>query len=384
MIYLDNAATTCPKPRSVIAEMHRAMVRCCANPGRAGHPLALRAAQTVYKTREALSDLFGLGAPEHVIFTQNCTMALNMAIKGLSKPGGHFVCSDLEHNAVARPLEALRLQGVCSWSAAESGSTDAQTIRGFEKAFRPETVAVVCTGASNVFGRVLPLEKLAALAHAHGVPLIADLAQTAGLLPVSLQKSGIDFACVPGHKGLYGPMGTGALLCNSERQLQTILEGGTGNLSAQLVQPNAYPERLESGTLNVPGIAALGAGVSFIRSFGIEAAFTHEMGLIREVYHALREMPHVRLYTNVTDSAQRFVPLLSFGIEGMHSEAVGAALAARGIAVRAGLHCAALAHRTYQTLETGTVRICPSVFTTEKDVKSLLNCVFQIAKHPGV
>ena len=384
MTYFDNAATTYPKPHAVLWEMQKAMIRYGANPGRGGHEMALAAAKAVYAARAALSDLFDLGAPERVIFTQNCTQALNMVIKGLARPGGHFICSNLEHNAVARPLEALRRRGVCNWDAAAVGGSDTETLSAFDACFRPETVAVVCTGASNVFGRVLPLEQLAQLAHSHGVPLVADLAQTAGLLPVSLQKSGIDFACCPGHKGLYGPMGTGVLLCNSDARLETLLEGGTGTLSMQLVQPEAYPERLESGTLNVPGIAGLAAGAAFVRRLGPETIFAHEMRLAKEIADGLSEMPRVHLYTDFHNRAQRFVPLISFNIAGMHSEEAGAALASHGFAVRAGLHCAPLAHRAYGTLDTGTVRVCPSVFSAEKDVKSLLNCIFQIAKRQGV
>lgn len=380
MIYLDNAATTYPKPNGVITAVRESLLLYGANPGRAGHKMAYETAEKVYETRDAVSELFGLHAPERVIFTKNCTEALNLVIKGLAKKGGHFICSDLEHNAVMRPLEALKLSGICGWEAAKTGKTDEETVVAFEKLVRNDTTAFVCTAASNVFGKVLPVEKLAAAAHKFKIPIIVDAAQSAGILPVDLQKSGIDFLCAPGHKGLYGPMGTGILLCNSDLPLSTIVEGGTGNFSAQLTQPAAYPERLESGTINVPGILGLGAGVWFVKRVGIGNIHTHEEKLMRKVYHALQNMPKIQLYTDFENEQERFVPLLSFNLKGLPSEETGRLLSEKGIAVRAGLHCAGAAHRTYHTLETGTVRICPSAFTTEKDVNSLLNSLIQIAK----
>lgn len=380
MIYLDNAATTYPKPNCVLSAMRESWWLYGANPGRAGHKMAYETAEKVFAVREAVSDLFGLHAPERVIFTKNCTEALNVVIKGLSKKGGHFICSDLEHNAVMRPLEALKLAGISEWSAAKTGATDEETVAAFEKLVRNNTTAFVCTAASNVFGKVLPVEKLAAVAHKNNIPIVVDAAQSAGVLPLDLQKSGIDFLCAPGHKGLYGPMGTGVLLCNSDLPLSTLIEGGTGNFSAQLTQPTAYPERLESGTLNVPGILGLGAGVRFIQRSGIEMVYEHEKRLIQKAYLALKNMPKILLYTDFKSEQERFVPLLSFNLKGVPSEETGRLLSQRGIAVRAGLHCAGAAHRTYHTLESGTVRICPSVFTKEKDVNSLLNSLIQIAK----
>ena len=380
MIYFDNAATTFPKPRAVLNALQNGAVRYGANPGRAGHKMAFATAQQVYHAREIIADFFDLPQCENVIFTKNCTEALNTAIKGLAKRGGHFVCSDLEHNAVVRPLEALRLQGICTWTAAAVGETDEQTVENFQKCLRPNTIAIVCTGASNVFGKTLPLRALASLAHRHGVLLVADTAQSAGILPISMQKDGIDFLCAPGHKGLYGAMGTGVLLCNCETVLNPLTEGGTGVLSAQLTQPETYPERLESGTLNVPGILSVSAGVRFVKERGIDRIYNKEMRYIQRLEAALREMKGVELYTDISERPTGYVPLLSFNVQGLHSEEVAARLSEENIAVRAGLHCAGLAHKRYKTLERGTVRICPSVFTTEKDVNSLLNSIFKIAK----
>lgn len=380
MIYFDNAATTFPKPRAVTQALTQATVRYGANPGRAGHRMAYETAEQVYAAREAVSDFFALGKPENVIFTKNCTESLNTVIFGLARRGGHFVCSDLEHNAVARPLEALQQKKTCAWSTAHVGDTDEETVLNFKNALQKNTVAIVCTGASNVFGKRTPLKKLSDLAHRNGIPLIVDAAQTAGILPISLQESGIDFLCAPGHKGLYGVTGTGILLCNSNLALAPLTFGGTGTLSAQLTQPEAYPERLESGTLNVPGILALEKGIQFVKSKGIDRIYMHEMRITQKIREGLRQMPNILLYTNGAEHPQDYVPLLSFNVRGLQSEETAAELSEAGIAVRAGLHCAPLAHNTYGTQDVGTVRVCPSVFTSEKDVNSLLNSVFKIAK----
>lgn len=381
MIYFDNAATTYPKPQSVLRALNTAAVRYSANPGRAGHKLAVETAEQVFQARETVAEFFELEHCENVIFTKNCTEALNTVLKGLARTGGHFVCSDLEHNAVARPLEALRLQGVCSYTAAAVGETEAQTIESFKKCLRPNTIAIVCTGASNVFGKILPIQALARLAHQHGVYMVVDAAQTAGILPISLKNDGIDFLCAPGHKGLYGVMGTGVLLCNCDAVLKPLTEGGTGVLSAQLTQPDAYPERLESGTLNVPGILATAQGVKFVNRYGTARLYDKEMRHILHIYNALREMPNVELYDDFSAENAAYVPLLSLNVRGLHSEETAKRLSEANIAVRAGLHCAVFAHRAYKTEARGTVRVCPSVFTTEKDVNSLLNSIFKIAKN---
>lgn len=381
MIYFDNAATTYPKPQSVLRALQTGAVRYGANPGRAGHKLAVETAERVFQTRETVARFFSLEQCENVIFTKNCTESLNTVIKGLARKGGHFLCSNLEHNAVARPLEALKIQGICTWTAAEVAQTDEQTVENFKKCLRPNTIAIVCTGASNVFGRRLPIRDLANLAHKNGVLMVVDAAQTAGISPISMQQDGIDFLCAPGHKGLYGIMGTGLLLCNCNTALKPLTEGGTGVLSAQLTQPETYPERLESGTLNVPGILALDAGIKFTENKGVKQIYNSEMQHMVHIENTLREIPQVELYADISTHKELFVPLLSFNVRGLHSEETAAQLSAANIAVRAGLHCAGLAHKAYATPERGTVRICPSVFTTEKDVKSLLISIFKIAKN---
>lgn len=381
MIYFDNAATSYPKPQSVVRALHTAVVRYGSNPGRAGHRLAVETAEQVYNARKTVARFFDMEPCENVIFTKNCTEALNIVIKGIAKSGGHFLCSNLEHNAVVRPLESLRQRGICSWSTAAVGETDEETVENFRKGLQPNTLAVICTGASNVFGEVLPIRALASLAHRNGVYMVVDAAQCAGVLPISMRNDGIDFLCAPGHKGLYGIMGTGVLLCNCEATLAPLMQGGTGVLSALLTQPDSYPERLESGTLNVPGILTVAEGVKFLEKKGVSQIYKSEMKHILRIEDALSKMRNVELYTDLTSGKKSYVPLLSFNVRGLHSEETAARLSEADIAVRAGLHCAPFAHKAYKTQSCGTVRICPSAFTVQKDVNSLLNSIFQIAKN---
>lgn len=384
MTYFDNAATTYPKPKRVLRAFLTAMRRYGANPGRGGHKMSLETSEKIYEVRETAVAFFGLDRPENIIFTKNCTEALNFVIKGLARRGGHFVCSSFEHNAAARPLETLKQCGICDYSVAEAMKSDEETEASFERLLRPETVAIVCTGASNVFGKVMPTARLAALAHRYGLPFVLDAAQTAGLLPVDCACGGIDFLCCAGHKGLYGPMGTGILAVNSPLRLRTLIEGGTGSFSTVLMQPENYPERLESGTLNVPGILALGEGIRFVQELGVKAVYEREMAHIRRIYGVLSELPGVELYTDPYSPDERFVPLLSFNLGNLHSERTALLLAERGVAVRAGLHCAPLAHKGCGTLRRGTVRLAPSVFTNRRDVNLLLNSIIKIAKANGM
>lgn len=343
--------------------------------------MSVETSEKIYETRSKAAALFGLSSPENVIFTPNCTHALNTAIKGLAFEGCHFVTSSLEHNAVIRPLETLRERGVCTFSVAEVAADDGETVENFRALLQENTVAIVLTGASNVFGKILPVRRIAKLAKEMQVKLIVDCAQTAGLLPIRCEEIGVDYLCVAGHKGLYGPMGTGMLLCREQLPLNTLIEGGTGSYSAEPLQPQAYPDRFESGTVNTPGIIALGAGIDFVASCGEDALFAHEEMLMRYLYKALRETNGVVLYTDYLSTTERFVPLLSFNVDGLHSEETARLLSRNGIAVRAGLHCAPMAHTAYGSMETGTVRVCPSIFTKKQDMDLLIISVRKIAKN---
>ncbi|WP_236757165.1 aminotransferase class V-fold PLP-dependent enzyme [Acutalibacter muris] len=375
MIYLDNSATTYPKPQSVVQAMGQAVVRYGANPGRGGFAMSVLTGQAVYQCRRDVAALFGAPGPECVVFGANCTGALNLVIKGTLSAGDHVVVSDLEHNAVMRPLEALKSKGV-AYSVAKvvPGDNDA-TLDAFRQAMNPKTKLLVCTQASNVFGVRVPVERLAALCHQYDAKICVDAAQSAGVVPINITESGIDYLCCAGHKGLYGPMGVGILvLRNPGDKLGTLIEGGTGTQSKSLLQPDDPPERYEAGTINVPGIIGLWAGVRFVSGKGPENIYREEMGKAAYLHRALSGIKKVRLYTS-EPKAPWYVPVVSFNVGDIPSEEVGARLAGRGIAVRCGLHCAPCAHQKFGTEENGTVRASVSVFTRRQELDALAMAV---------
>lgn len=357
MIYLDSAATTFQKPPAVGRAMTEALASM-SSPGRGGHPLAMRAADTAFRCRTELAELFGLDGPEGVAFTLNATHALNIAIKSLVPPGGRVVISGYEHNAVTRPLTALKAKV----SAAGGPLFDQEAaIRAFDELIAPGVDVVICNHVSNVFGFVQPVEKVAALCRSRGVPLIVDASQSAGILPINMKSLGAAYIAMPGHKGLYGPQGTGLLLCG-DGEAAPLLEGGTGTQSLLQHMPEALPDRLEAGTHNMPGIAGLLEGLRFVRETGIRRIADHERHLAMHAAELLEEIDGVELFRNRDFAHQTGV--LSFRVDGWDCEELGERLAAQGAAVRAGLHCAPLAHRTAGTLETGTIRLSMSAFNT--------------------
>ena len=379
MIYLDNSATTYPKPPQVRQAVARALGELGANPGRGGYPMSQRTAQAVYRCRSLAAEFFGAPGPECVVFQPSCTQALNLVLKGALKQGDHVVVSDLEHNAVMRPLTALSARGV-TYTLAKTvpGDNDA-TLDAFRQAMGPRTKLVVCTQASNVFGFRLPVERIAALCHQYGAKLCVDAAQSAGLVPIHLQRDGIDYLCCAGHKGLYGPMGVGLLVLRDPADsLAPLVEGGTGTQSRSLAQPEDSPERYESGTLNVPGIAGLEAGLLFVRRQGPQALCQKELALLARLHRQLARFPGVELYTG-EPRAPYFLPVLSFNLRGMESEAVGERLGQAGIAVRCGLHCAPLAHQKLGTQQ-GTVRVSPSAFTRREEIDALARQVGRLCR----
>ena len=380
MLYFDNAATSFPKPDSVVKAVNDSIRYYCANPGRAGHDMAQRTSKLVYRTREKTAELFGTEKAENVIFTPNCTYALNCVIKGLARPGCHFIISSLEHNAVVRPLETLKNNGICTYSIAEVEQNDLKTIENFENLINENTIAIICTGASNVFGKMPPVKKLSELAHSRNLHFIVDAAQVAGITDINCSKDGIDYLCAAAHKGLYAPMGLGILVINCDKKLKTLTEGGTGTQSFVLSQPEEVPERYESGTLSIPLIAGLSAGIDFVKRQKPKNIYNHERYLINYLYSELKNMKNIELYTDMLSKTERFAPLISFNIKDKHSEETAIRLNEMGIAVRAGFHCAPLAHTSYKTTDLGTVRVAPSFFTEKKDVNLLLNSVFKIAK----
>lgn len=342
MIYLDNGATSFHKPPAVSQAMIRALQHC-ANPGRGGYPAAMAAAKVVYNCREEAGKLFSC-EPEQVVLTMNCTHGLNLAIHSLVKPGSKVVVTGFEHNAVMRPLYArkaeLKIAGrkLFDWE---------DTLTTFEQELKSADVAVF-TYVSNVFGYILPVEQMAALCRDRHIPFVIDAAQAAGSLPVNLKELGADFIAMPGHKGLLGPQGTGILLCSNPGQ--PLLFGGTGSASRMQGMPEELPERMEAGTVNIPGIAGLTEGLRYIRKTGIHPIFRKEQEQAKRCAQGLRKMG-MKVFTGEHQSGT-----VSF-LPGMDCEEAAAMLAREGIAVRAGLHCAPVAHESAGTLETGTVRV---------------------------
>lgn len=361
MIYLDHGATSMGKPPQVARAMERA-VQLCGNPGRGGHSAAMRAAETVYGCREEAAALFDCEA-DQVVFTGSCTHGLNIAIGTLVKKGSRVAVSGFEHNAVTRPLHRLGAQTVV---AGRQLFEPAEMLEQFEAALRSGVDAAVITHVSNVFGYILPLEELAAMCRRYGVPFVVDAAQSAGIFPVRLKALGADFIAMPGHKGLLGPQGTGMLLC--ARLPEPLLCGGTGSDSRSAEMPAWLPDRAEAGTLNVPGIAGLRAGMQELRRVGIDHIARREIQAARQCAAGLRDMGCRVFSGREQGGTVSFVPA-------MDCEEMAQKLARQGIAVRAGLHCAPLAHESAGTLETGTVRVSFGHDASPWQVRQLLHGV---------
>ncbi len=378
MIYLDNAATTSPKPESVREAVAFALKNLSVNPGRSSYHRSIEASKLLYDCRETVAEFFDFSYPERVIFTSNCTHAINMVIKGLNLKKGNVVTSSLEHNAVMRPLEKCKNEG-CEIRVAEVFLDDHEaTVRSFARLIDDQTKLVICLHGSNVCGVLLPIEEIGKLCRDRKVPFAVDAAQTAGVIPVSMEKMYIDYLCLPGHKGLYGPMGTGLLLCGGSLP-NTLMEGGTGNFSVHFTQPQELPERLESGTVNLPGIAGLKAGIEFVKQKSPKRIHEYEMALLQNAYRGLKSIRRVTLYTPYPD-INNYTSVLSFNINSLHSMQAAEKLAESGFALRAGLHCAPAAHRRLGTISYGTLRMARSIFNTKNDINRLLHTVSNLAK----
>lgn len=376
MIYLDNAATTFPKPASVISEMRRCARSYCGNPGRGSHALSRASAQVIYRCREALAQFFGLEQPENVIFTMNTTYALNMVIRGALQVGDHVLISDMEHNAVYRPVWDLAQKKQITYDvfptfSAKKDRTTEEILKAIENCITPRTKMLICSHASNICSAVQPIAEIGALCHKHGITFVVDGAQSAGILPIDMQRMQIDALCVPGHKGLYGVQGTGALLMRTALPLTPLIYGGNGIRSLEPFMPDFPPERYESGTLPTPAIAALGEGIKFINTVTSEAIRTHEEGLYRRLREILGNMPHITMYV-----PHHVGSVLSFTHETIPADDLARYLdERRGICVRSGFHCAALAHRTLQTPAEGSVRVSFSYFTRPDDIEQFAKAI---------
>jgi len=380
LIYFDSAATTWPKPAEVWEAMEHCLKSAGANPGRSGHQMSIKAGKLVDETRELLATLFNITNPDRIIFTINATEALNLGIKGLLKPGDHAVTSSMEHNSVTRPLYVLQSKGieVTKVSCAGDGSIKVEDL---EKAIRPNTTAIVITHASNVTGTLMPIAEIGRLAKKKGLYFIVDAAQTAGVFNINVSFMNIHLLAFPGHKGLYGPTGTGGLYIAEGLELTPLKEGGTGSMSEVPGQPEIMPERYESGTLNSVGIAGLAAGLKFIRSEGTEKIRQHEMELTHRFLKGAEKIEGLTLYG--PQEIYERAPVVSFSLAGKATGMVGTVLDKQyNIACRAGLHCAPDAHRTLGTFDQKLVRFSFSYFNKEEEVDYAIRTLAEIAAIP--
>jgi cysteine desulfurase family protein len=377
MIYLDNAASSHPKPEAVYKAADEAL-RLGANPGRSGHGSALSAARIIHETRELAAKLLGAGDSSRIIFTSNATHAINIALKGFSlKPGDHVVTSSMEHNSILRPLHALQQSGVdiCTVTADSTGVIDPEEV---ERAIKPQARLVALSHGSNVTGALLDLKSIGEICRKKRVALLLDASQTAGVVPIDVVRDGVTMLTAPGHKGLLGPQGTGILYVSPSIDLNPLMEGGTGFASESREMPEVFPERLEAGTMNTPGIAGMGAGISWLLEKGVENIRKKEIEILVHLLARFKEIKGLREY-GPADPEKR-VAVVSFNLEGVDGAHLGYALdEVFSIAVRVGLHCAPDAHKTIGTFPGGTVRASFGPFNTVADADALCEALIKLS-----
>lgn len=377
-VYLDNAATTFPKPESVYRAVEYALREIGAGPGRGGYRKGVEATRLVFETREAIAALCNVKDSSRIIFTHSATEALNLSVQGFLRPGDHVVTTTMEHNSLARPLHLAAQQGVeVTW--VEGDRYGFVTSRQISAAVRPNTRLVALSHCSNVTGAIQPVEEIGAVTRNCGARLLIDAAQSAGAIHIDVEELSIDLLAAPGHKGLFGPQGTGFLYIREGIELTPLLVGGTGGHSASFEQPEDLPERFESGTLNTPGLAGLKAGMEFILETGLEAIGRKEAGLVSRTMEGLRAIPGVTLYS--PQDSTRIGGVVSFTADGLDPAQIGFLLDRDyDIAVRVGLHCAPAAHKTIGTYPGGTVRVSPGYFNTDEDIEFFLKALRAIVE----
>ncbi len=378
MVYLDNAATSYPKPREVEMEMRSCLREYGGNPGRASHRLAMRAAEKIFECRQAIADMMGSEHPENVIFTLNATTAINTAVKGLLREGDHVLISDLEHNAVWRPVCRLAREGRITYDVFPSYAllherSPEMICRGIEARILPNTRMLICTHASNICSVQMPIEQIGALCRRRGILFVVDAAQSAGHEAIDVEQCRIDALCAPGHKGLFGAQGCGFLLLGEGIRADTLTEGGSGVNSLDEAMPEEAPERYEAGTLPTPAVASLCEGVRFIKRVGLAEISARE----RELGGLLLDRLSARRDLTVYTPHERGGVVL-FSSHRIPSDHLGRELDRRGICVRSGFHCAALAHRTLVTPSHGAVRASLGYFNTKSDVDALCRALREI------
>ncbi|WP_152397411.1 aminotransferase class V-fold PLP-dependent enzyme [Paenibacillus guangzhouensis] len=374
---MDHAATSWPKPDQVVVAMQNAMQMYGANPGRGSHTMAVQASRVIFQTRRNLAKLLGIRNPNDIAFTMNTTMALNMAINGLLSSGDHVIATSIEHNSVRRPLEYLRRTLGVEVTYLETDAAGNLDMEHFEASFQPHTKLVVCSHSSNLLGTILPVEEIGQITRTRGVMLLVDAAQSAGILPIDVERMGIDLLAFPGHKGLLGPQGTGGLYIGPHVDLEPLMRGGTGSRSEDMEQPGVRPDRYEAGTPNTVGIAGLNEGVKFILNETVEKIHTKEWSLTRLLMEGLEAIEGIQLLGPPKDQPR--TGIVSFIAQGIEASQLAFRLDREyGIAVRSGMHCTPLAHASAGTLETGAVRASVGYATTEEDIDAVIAAVKQI------
>lgn len=378
MIYLDNAATSWPKPPAVIQAVTDFIKRGCANPGRSAHAMARMADEAVMHTREVLAGFFNISNPLRIVFMPNTTYALNTAIHGIIKPGDHVVATMMEHNSVLRPLSTLEKAGTIRLDFIEPDRFGRIAIQSIKKAVTKSTSVFCMTFSSNVTGAVMPVAEAGKHCRANGVLFLVDSAQGAGVIPMDVENMCIDILAFSGHKGLLGLQGTGGLYVRENVTVRPLVQGGTGSFSDSLTQPDMFPDALESGTLNVPGIVGLGKGVQYIIDTGMSAIFLKKQRLLRMLMEGIEKESNIAVYSPPPESNSG---IFAFNIADMDSSEVGYILDKKfGICVRSGLHCAPLAHRSLGTRDRGIVRISPGFFNDENEIDLTVKALQGIAR----
>lgn len=377
-IYLDNAATSFPKPEDVYLAVDSTLRHVAGSPGRGGHRGGIAAARLVLEAREAVCSLINVPDSSRLVFTHSATESLNIVVNGLLRPGDHVVTSSMEHNSLARPLHCAAMRGV-EVTRVPADSHGYVSPLAVAAVIRPDTRLVAITHCSNVTGTIQPVAEIGEITRSRGVLFLVDAAQSIGSLQLDVMEMGIDLLAAPGHKGLMGPPGTGILYVSDGVALEPLMVGGTGTASSSLEQPDGMPERFESGTMNAPALAGLAAGVAFVVDVGVAAIYRHEASLVNRLMEGLSGLPGIRLYGPLAGEARG--SLVSFTVDGMDASQVGFILDHEfGIFVRTGLHCAPEAHRAIGTFPAGTVRVSPGYFTTMKDIEACLSAVEQIVR----
>lgn len=377
MIYLDNAATTYPKPQCVYDAIMDCMKNYCANPGRAGHKLAMKAAREIYDARENVAKLFNIDNPMNIVFTNNATDSLNLAIKGSVKSGDHIITTSMEHNSVIRPIKALEKYNIENTivKCDKEGNLDIEELK---KAIKSNTKLIVTTHASNVCGTLIDIKSVGEIAKENNILYLVDASQTAGVYDINIKEMNVDMIAAPGHKCLLGPQGTGILYIRDGLELEILKEGGTGSKSEDLLQPNLLPDKYESGTHNTPGIVGLNEGVKFIFEQGIDNIREHEEKLCEYMLSELQKVPNIIIYGPM-DSKKR-AAVISINIENMDSGEITFLLdSEHDIATRSGIHCSPLAHQTLGTLEQGAVRFSLGYFNTKEDIDKAIQALIKIS-----